>query len=341
MATIIQINRIATNRPGAVNDTVTRLQSSTAEDVVNIAAQHLPLDPATFTITDGTVSATPTTINLSDVQVYDTTTARNAATDIEWHVGDVAIVSGPTSTAGQFAQSNFPFTSFITSTTFRSAGGWDETEGRSLLDFEVGDVLQFRTSGGTIAGSSTGGTDFTVTAIARFGTTSQAEVTLNRAYFPADGVSPAPSNGDQIWVQQEGTSIPANTYLYTGTDQTATGAAATTDDDWTVLRTPTASESGGLPVTRTAQTGSLTIAASGVTVTGDNVAFANSLFTFTSGGTGSPTFPTTVVLEIYVDGLKISANEVSDITETSFTLTGAREALTNSGNFVVEIVWRD
>ena len=63
MATIIQINRIATNRPGAVSDTVTRLQSSESGDVVNIAAQHLPLDPATFTITDGTVSATPTTIN--------------------------------------------------------------------------------------------------------------------------------------------------------------------------------------------------------------------------------------------------------------------------------------
>ena len=339
MATIIQINRIATNRPGAVTDTVTRLQSAESADVVNIAAQHLPLDPATFTITDGTVSATPTTINLSDVQVYATTTARNAATNIEWHVGDVAIVSGPTSTAGEFAQSNFPFTSFIDSTSFRSAGGWDTTNGVSLLDFEVGDVLQFRTSTGTIAGSTTGGTDFTVTTIEQFSTTTQAQVTLNRAYFPADGVSPAPSNGDLIFVQQMGTSIPANTYLYTGTDQTS--AAATTDDDWTVLRTPTASEAGGLPVTRTAQTGSLTIASSGVTVTGDNVAFANSLFTFTSGGTGSPTFPTAVVLEIYVDGLKISSNEVSDITTTSFTLTGAREALDNSGNFVVEIVWRD
>ena len=344
MATIIQINRIATNRPGAVTDTVERLQSSETDDVVNIAAQHLPLDMTSFTITDGVVSATPTPVNLTDVQTYATTTARNADTTTTWHVGDVAIVTGPTTIAGAFANSGITTLATPSSTTLRlSSGTWDTTTNEPV-GIEVGDVIQLRSSSGTIAGSTRGGPDLTITAIASFNNSNQALITVDTALFPDSVFSPLGSSGDQVWIQSSGMTIPAGTYVYTGTDQT--DPAATTNDDWTVLRTPTAAELGEVPVTRTAQTASLTLTptpSTGVTVTGDDVSFANTLFTYTAGGTGIPTFPTaaTTVLEIYVDGLKISSNEVGTITGTSFTLTGAREALTNSGNFVVEIVWRD
>ena len=339
MATIIQINRIATNRSGAVSDTVNRLQSNTVGDRVNIRAQHLPLDTSQFNIdmTTGLISPNVQTVNLSDVQTYATTTARNAATNIEWHVGDVAIVTGPTTTTGAFADSTYTALAFPSATTVRlSSGSWDEATGTGV-GIEVGDVIQFRTAAGTIAGSTSGGTDFTVQAVAQFAST-QALITVDRSTFPAGGVSPLPSSGDQVWIQGTGGTVPANTYIYTGTDQTSAGV--TTDSDWTVLRTPTASETGSLPTTKTAQTASISTTSG--TVNGNDVSFANTLFTYTAGATGTVMFPTNAVLEVYIDGLKLSSNEVTNITATSFTVVGGAHATTGlTGNFVIEVVWRN
>ena len=348
MATIFQINRIATNRPNAVSDVVNRLQSTT-EAVVNIRERHLPLDRSRFTIdgTTGLISPNPQAVNLSDVQTYTTTTLRNAATNITWHTGDVAIVTGPTTTTGAFTDSTYTALAFPSSTTVRlSSGSWDASA-NAAVGIAVDDVIQFRTSAGIIAGSTTGGTDFTVRNVARFLTTDQALITIDRGTFPTDGVSPLPSSGDQIWIQGTGGTIPANTYIYTGTDQTSPGT--TDDDDWTILVTPTAMAPITLPTTKTAQTASLDIdptVPTGVTINGDDVTFDNTLFTYTAGEDAAdavmfPTAPTTV-FEVYIDGLKISSNEIATgRTNTNFTLTGARPALVATGNFVVEIVWRD
>ena len=175
MATLLQFNRIQTNRAGAVSDTVTRLESATAGDIVNIQLQNIPdlpatqitsgtlvdsripatvtregtganavvragtgatavvlegdgttavvregtaatavvrqgsgnsgdasqvlrrgdLDSTSFTFdSGGNVVATPASVNLSNIETYTTTALRNAATDVAWHVGDVAIITG-------------------------------------------------------------------------------------------------------------------------------------------------------------------------------------------------------------------------------------------------------
>ena len=343
MATIVQINRIATNRSGAVSDTVTRLESATPAEVVNIRAQHLPLDTTQFNIdgTTGLISPNVQTINLSDVQTYATTTARNAATDVTWHTGDVAIVTGPTTTTGAFTDSTYNALAFPSSTTVRlSSGSWD-TATSSGVGIAVGNVIQFRTSAGVIAGSSTGGTDFTIQAIAQFAS-DQALITIDRGTFPADGVSPLPSSGDDVFIQGTGGTVPANTYIYTGTDQTT--AAATMDSDWTILVTPTFSNAD-IPTTKAAHSATLDLEplTSGITITGNDVAFSNTLFTYSAGATGTVMFPTdtNTVFEIYVDGLKIAANEISERTATSFTLANARTALENTNTFVVEVLWRD
>ena len=180
--------------------------------------------------TAGTVRfANPRNVQLGDAHSFSNTTARNAADTIEWHQGDIALIpGGPTVT-----DSGFQYTAFIDSTNFRVANGWNTTTDASLLNFEVGDTLQFHASNGTVAGSTTGGTDFVVTAIDQFGSTNQAQVTLNRGTFPADGVSPLPSNGDDIFIVMGGGD--GATYIYTGTDQTSAGV--TDDDDWTQVET--------------------------------------------------------------------------------------------------------
>ena len=364
MATIIQINRIATNRSGAVTDTVNRLESTNTADEISIRAQHLPLDDSQFTITAaGLIQPNPTTINLSDVQSYTTTTLRNDADDIVWHVGDVAVVTGPTNIPGSttfaattgntnpippYTGTAFQYSAFVGTMSFRINGGWDIAAGAPAAGLGIStdgtSMIQFRSSSdpSVIRGTTTGGTDFRVTSIVQQGSNANAIVTVDRSTLPAV-TSPSPEVGDLIYIgtTSQPTTIPANTYIYTCTDQTTAGT--TMDGDWTVLRTPTASESGTLPTTKTAQTASISTSTTGVTVASTNVSFANTLFTYTAGDTGTPTFPTAAgtVLEIYVDGLKISSNEVNNITGTSFTLIGAESALMASGNFVVEVVWRD
>ena len=277
MATILQINRINTNRAGAVTDTVTRLQSATGTEIVNINEQHIPSLPAsqinagTFDvaripnisaamITSGQLNAdrlnlgaglmnmngqlVAPAVNLTDVRTFASTTARNAESTVEWHEGDVAIVTAPTLVPGAtaFVDSNFDFSSFLTSTTFRVNGGWDGAADASLLPFAAGDDIQFLTPSG-LAGSVSGGTDFEVVGVTQQGPTggaaNNAIVEVARGYFPADGVSPAPSNADTDVLYETTTdpvTEPLGTYVYTGTDQTAAGV--TMNSDWTILRNP-------------------------------------------------------------------------------------------------------
>ena len=366
MATIIQINRIATNRSGAVSDTVDRLQSASVADRINIRQEHLPLDRSMFNIdtVTGLISPNVQTINLSDVQTYTTTLLRNAATNVTWHTGDVAIVTGPTTIPGSttFAATTgntnpippytgdaFQYSAFVGSTSFRINGGWDTSTNAPAAGLGIAEngtsMIQFRSSSdpSVIRGSTTGGTDFRVTSIVQQGSNPNAIVTVDRSTLPA-ATAPAPEVGDLIYLgtATAGTTIPANTYIYTGTDQTSAGV--TTNDDWTILVTPTFSNAD-IPTTKQAQTGTLDLdpLTSGITITGNDVAFSNTLFTYTAGATGAVMFPTaaSTVFEVYVDGLKISANEISARTATSFTLANARTALENTNTFVVEIVWRD
>ena len=298
MATILQLNRIATNRTGAVSDTVTRLQSSVGTSVVNIATQHIPSLPAsqittgefnaaripdlpasqittgTFAdaqipnlsgakITSGTisgdrlnlgtglavdalgvVSANPSTVNLSSVHTFETTTARNAATNIIWHVGDLAIVTAETT-------SNVPGASVDSNANALLGGGaanqvraigpvWDVAASAPESDFAVGSTIRFTNDGGATfrgAGAGGSGADWTITAIAQLGPGTNGIITLDRTPTAADGID----NQDDIFIAGAPTSVtdPIGTYVYTGVDQTAAGVTVTTD--WTLLRTQAAS----------------------------------------------------------------------------------------------------
>ena len=274
MATILQINRINTNRAGAVSDTVTRLQSATGTDIVNINAQHIPNLPASQ-INSGTldvaripnISADMVTsgqlnadrlnlgsglvnmngqlvapaVNLTDVRTFASTTARNSEATVEWHEGDVAIVTAETMVMVPGGFEDTTRTVLLgggAANEIRVSGIWDVAAGEAIAGFEDGAIIRFTNDGGaTFRGSAAGGsgTDFTITAVRQNGPGANAIVTLDRTPNANDGID----NGDAIFAQTAPPTTvtqPLGTYVYTGTDQTAAGV--TDNDDWTLLINP-------------------------------------------------------------------------------------------------------
>ena len=321
MATIIQVNRINTNRAGAVTDTVAALQSGTALSGGDINAVHLPLGEGLAVGADGMITATPQSLNLSDVHTFADPAARNSEAAVEWHEGDIAIVTASgdvTSGGGTPVDTGFTYSAFVSATSFRVNGGWDGTNDVSLLPFGAGDDIRFQLFGSTtFAGSTTGGLDFEVVSVAQQGPTGGAAgnaiVTVNRDTLPAS-VQPPIDSGSSIFAAPAATTVTvgAGTYIYTGTDQTA--AAATMNSDWTLLTVPdgTASDADLVQFIN----GSSTERLSSVTYNSasNELVFTNSASAAqTVSLAGSLTFAQTAAM---------TANPISTLAITAFTNAG-------------------
>ena len=263
MAAIEQIIRIAENERDAASAATAAGNAQTTANTANTAAgnaqttantantlaaaaiPHTAITNATgsgLTITGSGNSATyafgaPTAINLSDVETYANPAARNAAADIAWHKGDIAIVTsaGDISSGGSTpVTTGYSVLSVPTATTFVVAGAYDRTNDEYQANApDVGDVVRFDEGGGNFSGSTSGGTDFTITARERTNTgNDQVTFTVNRSL---SDVVPAVNGAEEVFAGAGPTveSVASGTYVYTGTDQSA--AAITTNDDWTML----------------------------------------------------------------------------------------------------------
>ena len=291
MATIVQINRINTNRSGAVSDVVTRLESATASEAITINAQHiqnlpiantagdLPTTRLSGQVTNAQVESIEgskiTTmipasvipgINLTDVQEFADTAARNAATTITWHVGDVAIITG---------------------------------------DAELGTyVYDGSTSGATDAGHT--------------GATVDADWTLLRTptatNLPASAIASGTFDDARI-----AATIARTNQLPT---VVAGGGINVAQDSSGTSVQYTISSNATAPAFRFAQTAAIvsTSPGTGVTVNNDGNVTALTAAIFSEGTTALTTFPTT--FSIYANGLKITNNEVDvNAARTSLSFT--------------------
>ena len=280
MATIIQINRINTNRSGAVSDVVTRLESATASEAITINAQHiqnlpiantagdLPTTRLSGQVTNAQVESIEgskiTTmipasvipgVNLTDVQEFADTAARNAATTITWHVGDVAIITG---------------------------------------DAELGTyVYDGSTSGATDAGHT--------------GATVDADWTLLRtptaSNLPASAIASGTFDDARI-----AATIARTNQLPT---VVAGGGINVAQDSSGTSVQYTISSNATAPAFRFAQTAAIVESAPGTGVTTNQMTgnvLALTAAIFSEGTTALTTFPTSFA--IYANGLKITDNEV-------------------------------
>ncbi len=107
---------------------------------------------------------------------------------------DARLGGGATSDTGH------DYSAYISATTFRVNSGWNNSGGAPASGMPaVGDTIQFRNTSNQIAGGTSGGTDFTVTAITQQGSSggaaNNAIVTLNRSVLSH---SPAVDGGSSI-----------------------------------------------------------------------------------------------------------------------------------------------
>lgn len=188
----------------------------------------------------------PTAVNLSDVRTFTNATARNAFTNSDgWHTGDIAILTESEQRAGemQFTATSFAYNAFVTSTTFRVNGGWDNANNRpvSNLGFAQNSIIRFRLFGDTrIAGSTQGGTDFTVQGITQQAPgSSNAIVEIDRSTLPADSQPPVDTGSTILaGMTTPGANIVSGTYLYVGTTSGENETGVTVDNDWVLLTVP-------------------------------------------------------------------------------------------------------
>ena len=104
------------------------------------------------------------------------------------------------------------YSAYISATTFRVNSGWNNAGGAPASGMPaVGDTIQFNNTSNQIAGSSSGGTDFIVTAITQQGATggaaNNAIVTLNRSVLSH---SPAVDGGSSILLVAAGSVFTNN-----------------------------------------------------------------------------------------------------------------------------------
>lgn len=304
MATIIQVNRVNTNRANAASDAVTStfnmLHGSTALTGGKINPEHLPLGN-NFTIENGVIRANP--INLTDVHTFDTPQERNDEDGVTWHRGDVAIVAMSGTTGG-------PQLVTGASTSFNNAPangieifmGYN-ADGTSRLG-DVGDVLGFSNSNGPAPSSTGGDVDnglgYTIRSIAPDGQTATTAIVV----FDSNSGIGVGASVFAAGAEDEG-PVESGSWIYTGTDQTVNGVdmpASTLRSDWTLLQTPGSSIS---------------------TLAEEEFSFGPT--TIPSGVTGSEAAGVTVVsatnfgtltefpaqFYMYVNGSKISASEIT------------------------------
>ena len=330
MATIIQINRVNTNRSGAADDVYGRLQSRSTGANLTIDARHLSLGTGLTVSATGALDASPQSLNLSDVETFATITARNAHDTTVWHEGDVAIITEETMVPGGTAldDTGFIVTGFVGS-SIRLFNAWDTTNDVPVngLGFANGDTIRFVNTSGDTVGTTTPGNngDFVVSNL-RQQTTGSTNALFDITP-PLAAFNPALDVGSRIFalVAQPATTVPIGTYVYVGADQTS--AAATTNDDWELLRTPTSTnldasaiasgtfDEARIPTTiaRTNQLRTLTFTQSGNLVSGNSNLTENASNQVTAiaiaAFTGLTTFPEEV--GVFVNGLKVADNEVT------------------------------
>ena len=119
---------------------------------------------------------------------------------------DARLGGGATSDTGH------DYSAYISATTFRVNSGWNNAGGAPASGMPaVGDTVQFRNTSNQIVGSSSGGTDFIVTAITQQGSSggavNNAIVTLNRSILSH---SPALDGGSSILAVAAGSVFTNN-----------------------------------------------------------------------------------------------------------------------------------
>ena len=119
---------------------------------------------------------------------------------------DARLGGGGTSDTGH------DYSAYISATTFRVNSGWNNAGGAPASGMPaVGDTVQFRNTSNQIVGSSSGGTDFIVTAITQQGSSggavNNAIVTLNRSILSH---SPALDGGSSILAVAAGSVFTNN-----------------------------------------------------------------------------------------------------------------------------------
>jgi len=270
MAAIEQIIQIAVNErtSGAANvlagtaNTTANTANTTANTALTNAAtaqatadgaiQHSDFTIAQSAIDSGYITRTgmgnsatyaftaPAAVNLSDVRSYTNATARNAIDNVEWHVGDIAILSeSSTGTRTESVDSPYVVTGFVSS-SIRIFNAWDVDNDRlrDNLGFADGDTIRFRNTSGDIVGTTSPGNNgnFVVSNIRRLTGTAHVlfDITPTLAAF-----NPALDVGSAIVVSQTVTfNNVSGTYLYTGAVNNDNHTGATVDGDWTLLTVP-------------------------------------------------------------------------------------------------------
>lgn len=294
MATIIQVNRVNTNRANAASDAVTStfsmLHGTTALAGGKINAEHLPLGNNFSVETDGTIRANP--INLTDVHTFAEPALRNSEDGVTWHVGDVAIVTssgpvgGPVFVPNARTSFNNAPANHIEILMAYNADGTSRIGG-------PGDMIAFNNNAESDAPNTATFTIDTITpelgtptsAIVLLTTGNTAGVGNNASVFTVDGVAE---------------NVDSGTYIYTGTDQTT--AAETDNNDWTLLQTPGSSVSTLAEMEFSFGPTTIPSGVTGSEAAGVTVVSATNFGTLT-------TFPAQFYM--YINGSKISASEIT------------------------------
>lgn len=199
----------------------------------------------------GTVTfANPVSVQLGDAHTYTNTALRNAATDVIWHQGDLAVIPGGTTITPGTMQ--FPSTlqfanrqdigttgpdardtliSWLTSMTTPNGSGRYEVEGdvTGFIGTDEDNPL------GTINIPSGSGFSINNNFLLFFADAATSTTKINISTGPTSAGQTVTFTGPHVPGAVTNTATSA-TYIYVGTDQTT--AAATTDSDWVQIETP-------------------------------------------------------------------------------------------------------
>ena len=190
--------------------------------------------------------------NLSNAHTFATPTTRNAgfpydggsqtSADIEWTVGDIAIISttgditipGTTPTPSSYSVLSVP-----SATTFIIAGAYDRANNEFRSDIpDAGNIVRFDEGGNRLSGSTSGGTDFQIVSRARTNPgNDQVTFTVNRSL---SAVVPAVDGAETVLIGSSPTTteVMSGTYVYTGATTGTTHTGATVNNDWVLLEAP-------------------------------------------------------------------------------------------------------
>ena len=233
----------AGNAQTTANTAETRANASVAyDDITTSAGSGLTISGAGNSRTYS--FGRPTVLNTSDVHTFATPSARNAASTIEWHIGDIAVVTTGGVVGGAFAPTagNYSYNRFNSATSFTIFNAYDIANDQLNTDlgFDVGDTIQFRNADNRLAGSVSGGTEFVVNNIERDDPTSTTNaniiVTLDRSTLPS-AINP-PSEVGSVILVTSATTVVSGSYVYNGSTSMDDHTGVTVSSDWTLLNAP-------------------------------------------------------------------------------------------------------